>query len=157
MMLFAIPYNIRLVIWRHTRDMRARATVVGELEGAMRLTRAVNDILADDVNIGPGSVDQCWYRDALRLLHRCPIRSAPAAFDDMLGILSGMPLGMRRDGIRICLWQYCKILPVMSMVQVHDFCDLYYRDTGAVSCWMVSVIGFVCGIVVGTAYLADIW
>ena len=154
MMLFAMPYTIRLAIWRHVRDMRARATLVGELEGAMKLTRAVNDILADNVNIGPDSLDQCGYRDALRLLHRALIRPAPAAFDDMLGSLAAMPLGMRRDGIRICLWQYCKILPDMSMTQVQDFCDLYYRDTGTVSCWMVSVIGFVCGIAVGTA---DIW
>ena len=133
--------------------MRVRARLVSELQSAMRLTRAVNDIIADDVCIGPGSMGRPGYRDALRQLHRCPITSAPDAFDQMLKSLATMPWSTRRDGIRICLWQYCKILPIMTMAQLEDFCDLYDKDSRLVSSWTVSLIGFVCGIAVGSALL----
>lgn len=153
-MLFKLPYELRMIIWKHASHLRyhqkAHELLMHELSQRMRIACCVNDIISDGQHI---SVETCKIaRENIRTLMEDHMDLEPSlAFNHILISLqeSGISHAHQLLTLRIMLWQYCKILPMMTEHEIVNYCDVYNNIKACRcdvwGCVAFATVGLVCG------------
>lgn len=153
-MLFRLPYELRMIIWKHVGYLRyrqkAHALMMNELGQRMTIARCVNDIISDGQHINEETCKLA--REDISTLMKGHRDLEPSlAFNHILISLQncGFSNAHQLLIVRVMLWQYCKILPMMTEHEIVQYCDAYNNiktcSSDVWGCVAFGAAGLICG------------